>query len=118
MQELLSQIRPLESRGTAPTGIDYLYKCTYNALRVGSNKSRRNIEKHGIDFADAALALEDDLAVTIRDPDSGSEERFITLGMDPFGMLLVVAYTWRGERIRIISARRATSRERRSFEEL
>lgn len=79
-------------------------------------KARRNIERHGVDFADAALALEDDLAMTIHDPDSGSEERFITLGMDPFGMLLVVAYTFRGERIRIITARRATARERRSYE--
>lgn len=81
-------------------------------------KARRNFEKHGVDFADAALALDDAMALTIRDPDSDSEERFITLGTDPFGRLLAVAFTWRGERIRIISARQATRRERRSYEDL
>ena len=81
-------------------------------------KARRNLEKHGVHFADAAVALEDALALTIRDPDSESEERFITLGTDPFGQLLAVAYTWRGQRVRILSARKATSRERRSYEEL
>ena len=55
--------------------------------------------------------------MTIRDPDSDSEERFLTLGMAPLGRLLVVAYSWRGEFIRIISARKATSREGRGFEE-
>jgi len=81
-------------------------------------KGRRNFEKHGVDFADAALALDDAMALTIRDPDSDSEERFITLGADPFGRLLAVAFTWREERVRIISARQATRRERRSYEEL
>jgi len=81
-------------------------------------KARRSLEKHGVHFADAVGALEDALALTIPDPDSESEERFITLGMDPFGKLLAVAYTWRGKRIRIISARIATNRERRSYEDL
>ncbi len=80
-------------------------------------KADGNLKKHGVDFADAALALEDELALTMRDPDSESEERFITLGMDPIGRLLAVAYTWRGKRIRIISARKATRRERRDYEE-
>ena len=52
-----------------------------------------------------------------RDPHSETEERFITLGMDPTAKLLVVVYTWRGERIRIISARPATGPERRQYEE-
>ena len=81
-------------------------------------KAKRNFEKHGVDFADAALALEDALALTIRDPDAMTEERFITLGANPFGRLLAVAYTWRGEGIRIISARKATPRERRRYEDL
>lgn len=80
-------------------------------------KARQNLEKHGVDFTEAALALEDELAMTIRDPDSESEDRFLTLGTDPLGRLLVVAYTWRGERIRIISARKATRRERRQYQE-
>ena len=45
-----------------------------------------------------------------------NEERFIALGSDALGRIIVVAYTWRGERIRIISARRATSRERKAYE--
>jgi len=81
------------------------------------SKARRNLEKHGVDFADAALVLEDGLALTMPDPDCDFEERLLTLGMDPQGRLLVVANTWRGEHIRIISARRATRRERHEYEE-
>lgn len=80
-------------------------------------KARRNLEKHGIDFADAAIALEDEFALTIEDPKADVEQRFITLGLDPTGRLLAVVYTFRGERVRIVSARRATSRERRTYEE-
>ena len=80
------------------------------------DKAAGNSEKHGIDFADAALVLHDDLAVTLPD-EAADEKRFVTLGMDALGQLLVVAYTWRDERIRIISARRATGRERRRYED-
>ena len=78
-------------------------------------KATSNLRKHGIDFADAALVLFDDLAVTISEHDEG-EERFITIGTDAMGRILVVIYTWRGERVRLISARKATSRERRRCE--
>ena len=78
-------------------------------------KAISNLKKHGIDFADAALVLFDDLAVTIPDEDE-SEDRFITIGMDPIGRTLVVIYTWRGERFRLISARKATSHERKKYE--
>lgn len=79
-------------------------------------KASANLRKHGVDFADAALVLEDELALTTRDLYSKGEERFVTLGHDPQGRLLVVVYTWRGDRIRLISARQATSKERRDFE--
>lgn len=79
-------------------------------------KAAANLRKHGINFADAALVLEDELALTTRDLYSKDEERFVTLGHDPQGRLLVVVYTWRGDRIRLISARQATSKERRDFE--
>jgi len=59
--------------------------------------------------------LDDDLAITIREHALG-EERFITLGMDALNRLLVVIYTWRGDNIRIISARKATTRERHQYE--
>ena len=78
-------------------------------------KAAANLRKHGVDFADAALVLEDELALTLRDLHT-EEERFVTLGKDPSGRLLVVVYTWRGERIRLISAREMTSKERRQYE--
>jgi ribonuclease toxin BrnT of type II toxin-antitoxin system len=56
-------------------------------------KARANFEKHGIHFADAATTLEDDLALTVRDPYSEDEDRWITLGKDAAGRLLVVVYT-------------------------
>ena len=78
-------------------------------------KARLNEAKHGIVFADAVLALEDDHALTLSEQASSGEERFVTLGLDPFARVLVVVYTWRGDRIRIISARNATPRERRLY---
>ena len=78
-------------------------------------KAARNLLKHNIDFADAVAALDDALAITILEEGFG-EERFVTLGTDAFGRLLVVVYTWRGDRIRIISARKATPSERRQYE--
>lgn len=80
------------------------------------DKAAANLHKHGVDFADAALVFEDDYALTMGDPYSEHEKRFITMGHDPYGRLLVVVYTWRGERIRIVSARQATGRERRLYE--
>jgi len=68
-------------------------------------------------FSDAAAALEDELARTVRDPESDEEDRFVILGRDPSGALLVVVYAWRSDRIRIISARRALSWEQRRYEE-
>jgi uncharacterized DUF497 family protein len=56
--------------------------------------------------------------MTIRDPGIADEERWITLGLDGLRRLLVVVHTWRGERIRLISARRATRREKSQYEEL
>jgi len=80
------------------------------------NKAITNIEKHGIDFADAVTVFNDRNAVTIDDPDD-EEQRFITIAMDAFGRILVVVYTWRGDTIRLISARKATKKERKQYEE-
>jgi uncharacterized protein len=80
-------------------------------------KAASNLRKHGVDFADAAIALEDEFALTVKDSGVAQEERWVTLGVAPDGRLLVVVFTWRGERIRIISAREATSWERRKYEE-
>ena len=81
------------------------------------NKAAANLRKHGVDFADAVAVLEDELALTVPDPSSAEEQRFVTMGSDPFSRVLVVIYTWRGDCIRLISARKATRRERRQYEE-
>jgi uncharacterized DUF497 family protein len=82
------------------------------------DKADSNLHKHGVDFADAALVLEDDHAITVPDGVSTSEERLITPGLDPLGRVLVVVYTWRANSTRLISARKATRREQRQYEEL
>jgi uncharacterized DUF497 family protein len=63
-------------------------------------KAKANFAKHGVRFSDAVTVLEDDLALTMRDPFSEQEERWITLGTDVLGRFLVVVYTWRGESAR------------------
>jgi len=78
-------------------------------------KAASNLDKHGVDLADAVTVLDDEIAVTVRDEGSG-EDRYVTIEMDAIGQLLVVVYAWRGERVRIISARKATPRERKSYE--
>ena len=72
-------------------------------------KARANLRKHRVRLADAVTALEDTRAISIRD-EREDEERWITIGMDSVGRILVVVYTWREERTRLISARPATRR--------
>ncbi len=84
-------------------------------VRWDPRKSAANIAKHQIDFADAVVVLEDDMALTISDADH-NEERFVTTGADATGRVLVVVYSWTGDEPRLISARRATRRERLQYE--
>lgn len=80
-------------------------------------KGKRNLEKHGIRFSDAALVLEDPYALTITDDESSqTEQRFATMGADALGRVLVVVYAYRGEDIRLISARPAAPHERKEYE--
>ncbi len=79
-------------------------------------KAASNLRKHGVDFADAAGVLDDPLALSMPDDDA-EEERFIAIGSDFLGRMLVVVYAQRDERIRLISARRATRAERNAYEE-
>lgn len=82
-----------------------------------SDKGAANVKKHGVEFAEAMTVLGDPLEMTIPDPEhSESEFRFLSLGMSASGRLLVVAYTERGGRIRIINAREATNQERKQYE--
>jgi uncharacterized protein len=68
-----------------------------------------------VSFADAEQALRDPQAVTIEDPDSEGEQRFVTLGADTLGRILVVVYAFREDRIRLISARKASKGEARQY---
>lgn len=78
------------------------------------DKSRANLDEHGVSFEEAATSFRDPLSVTIGDPDhSTTEQRYLPLGMSRRSRLLVAAYTERGDGLRLISARLATRRERR-----
>jgi len=79
-------------------------------------KARANRLKHGIGFPDAVGAFEDPLALTGVDSHP-TEDRFATVGLDFLDRLVLVSWTWRGDDIRLISARLATPRERRQYQE-
>jgi uncharacterized protein len=84
----------------------------------GIQTKRPNIEKHGISFQEAATVFNDPLSVTFPDPDhSIGENRYIIIGVSGSGQILVVAHTDKGEKVRVISARKATRQERRFYEE-
>ena len=78
-------------------------------------KAEANLRKHGVSFAHAEQALRDPLAVTIEDPDVIGEQRFVSLGIDALGRVLVVVLTQREERTRVISARKASRGESEQY---
>jgi hypothetical protein len=81
-------------------------------------KAARNLKHHGVSFDEATTVLRDTLSITMADPDhADAEERFVDIGVSHRGRLLVVSYTEREDRIRIISARPANRPERKSYEE-
>ena len=80
-------------------------------------KAEANQKDHGVSFADAISVLEDDFALTREDPDAEGEQRFVTLGIDAAGTLLVVVYTYREpDIIRLISAWKANKAQRTHYE--
>ena len=79
-------------------------------------KATENLKNHKVSFADAEGALEDPLAITVEDPEAEGEKRFVTVGLGSAGEPLVVVWTERDEECRLISARRATRKERRQYE--
>ncbi len=81
-------------------------------------KARENEQNHGITFAQATEVFDDDHSSSVPDPDhSVDEERYLIFGTSKQGTHLVVSYTGRGDRIRLISARSMTPRERRAYEQ-
>jgi uncharacterized DUF497 family protein len=82
------------------------------------DKSKSNERKHRVTFEEASTVFADPMAVTIYDPDhSDEEDRFLSLGFSDRNRLLVVSFTDRDQRVRIISARVASRRERKQYEE-
>ena len=80
-------------------------------------KAEINLRKHDVSFTEAGTVFGDDLAITVPDPDhSIDEDRYITIGWSNRRRLLIIAYTDRGNRIRIISARELTPSERKAYE--
>ena len=80
-------------------------------------KAARNLRKHGVTFEEAATVFGDPLLLTRSAPEhSNGEERFFSIGRTVRGRLMAVAHTESGNTIRIISARRATARETRTYE--
>jgi uncharacterized DUF497 family protein len=84
-------------------------------LEYDPAKAATNLRKHGVSFADAEAVLADPLALTIEDIDTVGERRFVTIGAGSAGEVLVVVYTERSGEYRLISARRATRKERKTY---
>jgi len=81
-------------------------------------KAESNFEKHGIRFSESVAVFEDDYAITIADDESDpAEQRFVSIGTDVNARVMVVVYCYRGENIRMISARLAETQERSQYEE-
>ena len=84
-----------------------------------ANKAKSNLGKHGVSFEEAATIFGDRFSLTIPDLEhSLTEQRYITMGKALTDKLLVVVHTDRGDNIRVISARRASRRERKFYEEV
>lgn len=80
-------------------------------------KAETNFKKHGIRFSDAEIVLYDSFAMTIEEQIVANELRYVTIGTDAVGQILAVVYSYRSDTIRLISARKATRKERTQYEE-
>lgn len=79
-------------------------------------KDAANLKKHGVSLSEGDGVLNDPLALTVEDKTTEGEQRFVTIGMNVFGSLMVVVHTPSGEDVRIISVRKADPKERRNYE--
>jgi len=81
-------------------------------------KAASNLRKHDVSFEEAASVFNDEFATVYEDPDhSQHQRRYLSIGTSARGRLLIIAYFYRGVRIRIINARRVTKQEREMYEE-
>jgi len=96
----------------------FVYTLKFVRYEWDLDKAAANFKNHGVSFADAATVFEDGFALTREDPDAQGEQRFVTLGMDATGVLLVVVYAYRAtDAIRLISAWKADRGQRKQYEE-
>jgi uncharacterized protein len=79
-------------------------------------KDTANLAKHGVSLAEGDGVLNDPLAITIKDSSALDEQRWVSIGANSLGALMVVVWTERGEEIRLISVRPASAKERKSYE--
>jgi len=79
-------------------------------------KDAANLKKHGVSLAEGDGILNDPLAVTVEDDSAEGERRFVTIGMNVFGSLMVVVHTPHGDKTRIISVRKPDPKERKAYE--
>ena len=94
----------------------FLRNIGYRDLAILDRHILRNLKKHGVSFSEAAACLLDPLTLVREDPAAEGEERLVLVGMSDQDRLLTVCYTLRGEeRIRLISARKATTKEGRQY---
>lgn len=99
--------------------LDVCIYCMYNwrmIFEFDPKKAASNLRKHGVSLAEAEPVFYDTLALTREDTDASEEVRFVTVGRDALGRILSVCWTERGQAIRLISARLATSHERKCYE--
>ena len=83
-----------------------------------TDKAIANLKRHKVSFQEASTVFGDTVSITIVDPDhSVNEQRYIIIGSSYMERILMVSHTDRGERIRIISARELTRKERKAYEE-
>ena len=85
-------------------------------VQYDPSKAAANLRKHMVSFGDVEGVLSDPLAITVADPDSCDEQRWVTIGLGSAGELLVVVWAERGDAVRVISARRPTKKERKQYE--
>ena len=79
-------------------------------------KDAANVKKHGVSLSEGDGVLNDPLALTVEDGLAEGEQRFVTIGMNAFGSLMVVVHANRGNGLRIISVRKADPKKRRNYE--
>ena len=86
------------------------------SVNFDPKKDAANIKKHGVSLSEGDGVLNDPLALTVEDGNAEGEQRFVTIGMNVFGTLMVVVHTPRRDGPRIISVRKADPKERRDYE--